>query len=114
MILLEGDSFLFRTALAVLAVLEPRLFFPDRRELLDLLRCVVVHNLSDLYSFSFISGQNKAAIEVAKREGNLVGSAKYEIFSVNEETVWEEIEAMEDWWKETTWTRLIQRELPDL
>ena len=39
-ILLEGDSFLFRTALAVLAVLEPRLFFPDRKELLDLLRCV--------------------------------------------------------------------------
>lgn len=37
-LLLEGDSFLFRAALAVLAVLEPRLFFPDRQELLDLLR----------------------------------------------------------------------------
>jgi len=36
-LLLEGDSFLFRAALAVLAVLEPRLFFPDRQELLDLL-----------------------------------------------------------------------------
>jgi len=37
-LLLEGDSFLFRAALAVLAVLEPRLFFPDRQELIDLLR----------------------------------------------------------------------------
>lgn len=36
--MLEGDSFLFRVALAVLAVLEPRLFFPERQELLELLR----------------------------------------------------------------------------
>lgn len=37
-IILEGDSFIFRAALGVLAVLEPRLFFPDREELLQLLR----------------------------------------------------------------------------
>ena len=37
-LLLEGDSFLYRAALAILAVLEPRLFFPDRKELLELLR----------------------------------------------------------------------------
>ena len=36
-IALEGDSFLFRAALAVLSGLESRLFFPDRQELLDLL-----------------------------------------------------------------------------
>lgn len=40
-LLLEGDSFLYRAALAILAVLEPRLFFPDRRELLELLRWVL-------------------------------------------------------------------------
>ncbi|KAI6047910.1 rab-GTPase-TBC domain-containing protein [Pisolithus marmoratus] len=34
-ILLEGDSFLFRAALAILAVLEPRLSFPDGDELLN-------------------------------------------------------------------------------
>ena len=39
--LLEGDSFLFRAAIGILAVLEPRLFFPDRQELLDLLKCVM-------------------------------------------------------------------------
>ena len=37
-LLLEGDSFLFRAALALLSVLEPRLFFPERKELLELLR----------------------------------------------------------------------------
>lgn len=37
-LLLEGDSFLFRASLAILAVLESRLFFPDKRELLELLR----------------------------------------------------------------------------
>ena len=35
---LEGDAFLFRASLAILAVLEPRLFFPDKQELLELLR----------------------------------------------------------------------------
>ncbi|KAG2155549.1 rab-GTPase-TBC domain-containing protein [Suillus clintonianus] len=96
-LLLEGDSFLFRAALAVLAVLEPRLFFPDRQELLDLLR-----------------GENKAALDVAKREGRLLDGAKYDIYGVDEETLWERIDSMEEWWRESTWKRLTQRELPDL
>ena len=37
-LLLEGDSFLFRASLAILAVLEPRLFFPEKKELIDLLK----------------------------------------------------------------------------
>ena len=40
-LLLEGDSFLFRASLAILAVLEPRLFFPDKTELLELLKYVL-------------------------------------------------------------------------
>jgi hypothetical protein len=96
-LLLEGDSFLFRAALGILAVLEPRLFFPDRQELLELLR-----------------GENKAALEVAKRDDRPLDGGKYEIYGVDEETLWERIDSMDDWWKESTWTRLIQRELPDL
>ncbi|KAI0073124.1 RabGAP/TBC [Panus rudis PR-1116 ss-1] len=96
-IMLEGDSFLYRASLAILAVLEPRLFFPDRKELLELLR-----------------GENKAALEVAKRDGRILDGGKYEIYGVDEETLWERIDAMDDWWKASTWTRLIQRELPDL
>jgi TBC1 domain family member 14 len=37
-IILEGDSFLYRVALGILAILEPRLFFPDKQELMELLR----------------------------------------------------------------------------
>ncbi|KAI0094328.1 rab-GTPase-TBC domain-containing protein [Irpex rosettiformis] len=93
---LEGDAFLFRASLAILAVLEPRLFFPEKQELLELLRA-----------------ENKAALDVAKRTG-LVPTAKYEIYGLDEETLWERLDSMEDWWRETTWTRLISRELPDL
>lgn len=39
-IVLEGDSFLYRASLGILAVLEPRLFFPDRKELMELLKYV--------------------------------------------------------------------------
>lgn len=35
---LEGDSFLFRAALAVLSAMEARLFNPDREELAELFR----------------------------------------------------------------------------
>ncbi|KAF5384776.1 hypothetical protein D9615_001267 [Tricholomella constricta] len=96
-LLLEGDSFLYRAALGILAVLEPRLFFPDRNELMELLK-----------------GENKAALEVAKREGRPLDGGKYEIYGVDEETLWERIDHMDEWWKESTWTRLLQRELPDL
>ena len=34
-IILEGDSFLFRVAIGVLGILESRLFFPERKELLE-------------------------------------------------------------------------------
>ena len=34
-VILEGDVFLFRAAIGILGVLETRLFFPDRRELLE-------------------------------------------------------------------------------
>ncbi|PPR02695.1 hypothetical protein CVT26_009798 [Gymnopilus dilepis] len=37
-LLLEGDSFLYRASLGILAVLEPRLFFPEKKELLELLK----------------------------------------------------------------------------
>jgi len=96
-ILLEGDSFLYRVSLAILAVLESRLFFPDRQELLDLLR-----------------GENKAALEVARRENRPMNGGKYEIYGLDEETLWDRIEFMNDWWKESTWNRLLQRELPDI
>jgi len=95
--MLEGDAFLFRTAIAILGVMESRLFFPDRTELLEVLR-----------------GENKAAMDVARRAGSLVVDlgARYEQYGVTEEALWERLEQTE--WKESTWSRLIQRELPDV
>jgi TBC1 domain family member 14 len=60
------------------------------------------------------SGQNRAALEVAKRDARSLDGGKYEIYGVDEETLWERIDGMNDWWKESTWVRLIHRELPDL
>ena len=40
---MEGDAFLYRAALAILGVLESRLFFPEKKELLELLRCAAVY-----------------------------------------------------------------------
>lgn len=59
-------------------------------------------------------GENRAAIEVAKRDGRPLNGAKYDVYGVDEEMLWERIGSMDEWWRESTWTRLIQRELPDL
>jgi hypothetical protein len=118
-LLLEGDSFLFRAALGILAVLEPRLFFPDRQELIELLKyaallLLLLVNYNPESSVNINRGENKAALEVAKREGRPMNGGKYEMYGVDEETLWDRIDSMEEWWKESTWTRLIHRELPDL
>jgi TBC1 domain family member 14 len=59
-------------------------------------------------------GENKAALDVARRDGRPLNGGKYEIYAVDEEALWERIDSMEEWWKASTWTRLIQRELPDI
>lgn len=61
-----------------------------------------------------LRGENRAAIEVARRDGRALDGGKYEIYGVDEETLWDQIESMDEWWRETTWRRLTQRELPDL
>jgi hypothetical protein len=62
----------------------------------------------------YYRGENKAALEVARRDGTRLDGGKYEIYGVDEETLWERIDAMDEWWKESTWKRLTTRELPDL
>jgi hypothetical protein len=122
-LLLEGDSFLFRAALALLAILEPRLFFPERKELLELLRWAVHHRLphssrpSSNIDIPFLRiwnrGENKAALEVARRERVPLDGPKYTIYGVDEGVLWDKIESMDEWWKDSTWKRLLHRELPD-
>jgi hypothetical protein len=66
------------------------------------------------YFLTAFRGENKAAILAAQRERRPLNGGKYEIYGVDEETLWDRIDHMDDWWKESTWTRLLQRELPDL
>ena len=75
---------------------------------------LLLQNLVLLTIRPYSRGENKAAIEVAKREGRTLNGGKYEIYGLDEETLWERIDAMDGWWKDSTWTRLLQRELPDL
>lgn len=100
---MEGDSFLFRTSLALLAAIESRLFFPDREELLAVLK-----------------GESRAALEIAKRELRSPSQVdqkyvipRYDIYGLTEENVWERVMETTEWWKESTWQRLLLRELPD-
>jgi len=58
-------------------------------------------------------GENKAALEVAKRERIPLDGPKYAIYGVDEDALWDKIESMDGWWKDTTWKRLVLRELPD-
>ncbi|BGP14683.1 hypothetical protein JCM10213_006237 [Rhodosporidiobolus nylandii] len=108
--LLEGDSFMFRVALVLLQVLEPRLFNPDLAELA-----------------AVFSGDDRGAVAVVRREKGLLtpdGGAREELEGVrveredvylemgaSEERVFALLQAMD--WKEETWARLIERELPE-
>lgn len=61
-----------------------------------------------------LHGENKAALDVARRTESLVVDlgARYEQYGMTEEALWERLEQNE--WKDSTWSRLIQRELPDI
>jgi len=75
-----------------------------------------VRFLLSLTSLSHLQsrGENKAAIQAATRNGLTLGGGKYEIYGLDEDQLWDRINATEDACKESTWTRLIQRELPDI
>lgn len=112
--LLEGDSFGFRTCLVLLKVLEPRLFNPNLEEL-----------------EAVFKGKDQGAVAIVKREKGLLGVGGkagdtgsmedeekgvetedvYTVMGCTEEKVFELLETME--WKEETWERLVERELPD-
>lgn len=98
--MLEGDQFLYRLALALLQILEARLFNPDHEELAELFR-----------------GEDKGAKmivarETAKHDDTSVEPWEvYELLGATEDTVFDTIRSME--WKEATFHRLLTRELPD-
>lgn len=109
--LLEGDSFLFKTALVLLEILEPRLFNPVLEELK-----------------AVFEGKDKGARAIVRREkglndlseeagGGTMEEEEVEIeevyveMGVNEAVVFSRLEELD--WREETWERLVTRELPE-
>jgi len=108
--LLEGDSFCFRVSLVLLQILEPRLFNPNLEELRDVFK-----------------GRDSGAVAIVKREKGLLRSTAtgeedtheetvqvedvYTEMGCTEERVFELLDKLD--WKEETWERLIERELPE-
>jgi hypothetical protein len=51
-----------------------------------------------------LRGENKAALEVARRTGLSVDlTARYEQYGMSEQALWDRIAEMDEWWRETTW-----------
>ncbi|BGP23514.1 TBC1 domain family member 14 [Rhodotorula toruloides] len=110
--LLEGDSFVFRVAIVLLQILEPRLFNPNLDEL-----------------SAVFEGTDRGAVGVVKREKGLLTANGGSIeerdggIRVEVEDVYSEMGATEDRvfellreldWKEETFARLVERELPEV
>ncbi|BGP30825.1 hypothetical protein JCM10296v2_002582 [Rhodotorula toruloides] len=110
--LLEGDSFVFRVAIVLLQILEPRLFNPNLDEL-----------------SAVFEGTDKGAVGVVRREKGLLtadggsieerdGGIRVEVEDVysemgmTEDRVFELLRQLD--WKEETFARLVERELPEV
>ncbi|WWC92902.1 uncharacterized protein L201_007864 [Kwoniella dendrophila CBS 6074] len=103
-IMLDGDGFIFRTALAIFGFLEPRLYYPDHDEIL-----------------SVLEGHNPATLAIQSRErerAKLRGETfddsidgKLSVFGLNENTLFDWLS--NDGWKEKGFERLVTREMPD-
>lgn len=116
---LEGDQFLYRLALAILQILEARLFNPDHEELSQLFkgedrgaRAIVArennhhHQHQQLHSNGFnTTGKER------DDESQVEPWQVYEVLGAHEDAVFEVVRSME--WKEATFHRLLTRELPD-
>lgn len=95
--LLEGDSFLFRIALVLLQILEPRLFNPVLSEL-----------------DAVFKGEDRGAVLLVRREKGREEVSIEEVYAemgCGEDEVVRRLERLE--WKEETWDRLVTRELPE-
>lgn len=107
---MRGDAEIFRIGLAILSILEPRLYYPDKQEVA-----------------SVLDGTNRATLAIVARErerARLKGltepgqeEQQHEVdgvltpFGVTEDTLFQALE--KDGWKESRFHRLLTRELPE-
>jgi hypothetical protein len=103
-IVLDGDAYIFRAALAIFGFLEPRLYYPDKEEIQ-----------------SVLEGRNRATNAITERErerARLRGEeyedaldGKLSVLGLHEDQLFEWLE--HDTWKDSRFERLVMRELPD-
>ncbi|WVQ77523.1 hypothetical protein IAR50_007209 [Cryptococcus sp. DSM 104548] len=104
-VFLDGEGYVFRAALAIFGFLEPRLYYPDKDEVL-----------------SVLEGHNPASLAIMRREkerARLRGEVWSEgvdgtltSFGLNEGQLFAALE--EDGWREKDFERLVLREMPDV
>ena len=97
----ETESVLFRIALALVELLEPRLYVRDHDELVSILR-----------------GTNCGAIRVWRHSINVDDNSLeapidqiYVQYSIGEKQLFRKLREQELWWKDLTLRRLLDREL---
>ncbi|KAL7415724.1 rab-GTPase-TBC domain-containing protein [Mrakia frigida] len=110
-IFLDGDSFIFRTCIAILRTLEHRLYDPDASELRAVLQG---RSLVAPPPASTLDGPRQlraemvtSSVEIATEEEALSGTGG--IYGIDEARLFRELEQGE--WKDSAFERLVKREL---
>ncbi|OWZ78813.1 hypothetical protein C365_02452 [Cryptococcus neoformans Bt85] len=104
-IMLDGDGFVFRAALAIFGYLEPRLYYPDKQEVLSVLEG---HNPASLAILQRERERARLRGETFVQEG-IDGTLS--AFGLDEGKLFGMIEG--DGWREKDFERLVMREMPD-
>ncbi|WFC99542.1 hypothetical protein MYAM1_002287 [Malassezia yamatoensis] len=99
-ILLDNGVNMYRVALALVQLLEPRLYDHDQRELLSVLQ-----------------GNNPGALSVWRRtsarrsEEDRPKDQIYSQYCIDESSLFNMLQSQESWWRDSTLKRLLDREL---
>ncbi|TYJ53197.1 hypothetical protein B9479_006175 [Cryptococcus floricola] len=104
-VFLDGEGYVFRAALAIFGFLEPRLYYPDKGEVLSVLEG---HNPASLAIMQRDKERARMRGEVWSEgvDGTLTS------FGLNEGQLFAALE--EDGWREKDFERLVLREMPDV
>ncbi|KAN0065104.1 hypothetical protein ACQY0O_001600 [Thecaphora frezii] len=132
----ETDSLIYRTSLALVQTLESRLYVPDRAELESVLRGTNRAALSIWRRDKELSGELSFGPSPSSSSEHLSSSTStapapapaaktrrdsanevvpkdyiYEQYGIREETIFDALEEQKAWWKPSTLSRLLDREL---
>lgn len=123
-IVLDGDGYIFRAALAIFGFLEPRYvdaILPDERSVSLLISHYRLYFPDRDEIESVLEGRNSATAAIIEREkerARLRGETyqedldgKLSVFGLNEHALFDWLK--DDGWREARFERLVTREMPD-